>query len=372
MSDRTCANLDQIPDALAKTGFILEHHVAEEFKRSGWWTIGGRYYADDVDGRARELDLVAYRTDKSKDLEVVTAVLVSCKKDEQTTWTFLTKDKPKHDPNFDWDPIHYWTDVQPLQAYLASESWKEKYLSSAGNLYEKNFKANTDIFAFQQIDSKKITAQNDKSIYDSIVSLMKALDHEVDAVPIRAKGRNRLYLFSLLSVVDAPMVKVNYSEKKPTAIEVEQMTHLARYMVKRRELSALIHFVRSDRLPQFIDSLSKLSNANFKHLTSLVSKSYDAIRSNSKVRAHFTNVLKSRLVLRIDRSLRKTGRSVPKFEEASLGFEDGKLIIHVDIYDDDDLESLNNDKSLAVETAKLLKDIARYEGAFMFESDIPF
>jgi len=78
MPKRVCAALDAIPDALAKTGFIVEHLVAEEFKKAGWSTIGGRYYADDIDGRARELDLVAYRSTKSKGLEVVTAVLVDC------------------------------------------------------------------------------------------------------------------------------------------------------------------------------------------------------------------------------------------------------------------------------------------------------
>ncbi|MBB1060355.1 hypothetical protein [Marilutibacter spongiae] len=372
MSERVCAPLDQIPDALAKTGFILEHQVAQEFKKAGWATIGGRFYADDVDGRARELDIVAYRTYKSKELDVVTGVLISCKKDEETTWAFLTKDKPKYDPNFDWNPVHYWTDVEPLRSYLASDPWKEKYITSAGKLYDENFRAARDVFAFQQVASLNVAARNDKAIFNSIASLMKALDHEVEAVPKRAKGRKRLYYFSLVSVVDAPMVDVSYSGEAPVAAEVARLTHLARYMVRRRDLSALIHFVRSDKLPQFVAALSKLADFNAAHMTKLLATSYESIRWNEKVRAHFADRLKWRLVLRINQALRKNGIPAPKVEDMRIDFEEGRLKILIDTFDGDELEILNSDEPLKTQTAKLLKDAARYEGDFEFEADFPF
>lgn len=371
MSDRICAALDQIPDALAKTGFILEHRVAQEFRKAGWSTIGGRYYADDVDGRARELDLVAYRTGKSKELEVVTAVLVSCKKDDETTWTFLTKEKPRHDPNFDWDPVHYWTDVQPLQTYLASDSWKAKYFKAIGKLYD-DFKATKDIFAFQQVASHKVTPRNDKAIFDSIVSLMKALDHEVEAVPARAKGKKRLYIFSLLSVVDAPMVDVSYAGKKPVASEVDQLTHLARYMVRKTDLSALVHFVRSDKLSDFVGLLSQLSDLNAKHMTTLVKQAHDAIQWNARIQSYFAGRLRARIIWMIGRVFRNSGRPQPNVEEVQLGFDSGHLKILVDVYEDKEIAVLNADRSLKRDTAKLLKEVARFEGAFTFESDFPF
>lgn len=371
MSERICAALDQIPNALAKTGFLLEHQVAEEFKSAGWATIGGRYYADDVDGRARELDLVAYRAAKSKDLEVVTAVLVSCKKDEETTWAFMTKDKPKQDPNFDWDPLHYWTDVQPLRAYLENGSWKENYIKALGKLYENNFKAPRDVFAFQQIASQKPAPRNNKAIFDSIASLMKALDHEIEALPTRAKGRKRFYTFFLLSVIDAPLVDVSYSGKKPVAAEVDRLTHLARYMVRKRDLSALIHFVRSDKLENFVGSLSKLADANAKHMTALIETAYSAIQSNTKVQAYFSGRLKSSLGWNIDRSFSRRGRP-HSVDDVQLGFEKDKLKILINVYEEDDLAMLNADPLLKLDTAKLLKEIARYDGGFVFDSDIPF
>lgn len=371
MPDRTCASLDLIPAALAKTGFILEHQVAQKFRDAGWSTIGGRYYADDVDGRARELDLVAYRTGKTKDLNVVTAVLVSCKKDSETTWAFLTKDKPKHDPNFDWDPVHYWTDVEPLKTYLANDPWKEGYIKKLGKIYEP-FKATKDIFAFQQIASNSVVPRNDRAIFDSIVSLMKALDHEVGIVPARAKGRKRIYVFSLLSVVDAPMVEVNYSNKSPRAAEVARITHLARYMVRKRDLSALINFVRSDKLAETIKSLSLLADANTKQMAVLAEEAYSAVERSTSVRSYFSNKLTPRLAWRIERALKTAGIKPSKISEVGLEFRDGALNLLIEDTYGKELAILNADKSLMTDTAKILKELAKYEGKFVFESDFPF
>ncbi|TIE17698.1 hypothetical protein [Stenotrophomonas maltophilia] len=113
-----------------------------------------------MDGRARELDLIAYRTVTNKDLEVVSAVLASCKKD-------------------------------------------------------------------------------------------------MESLPNRAKNKKRLYHFTLLSIVDAPLVDVFYKGNSPTVTEIDGITHLSRYMVNRRELSALVHFVQASALPQYLKCLTE-------------------------------------------------------------------------------------------------------------------
>lgn len=372
MPKRECAELEKIPEALAKTGFILEHKAAEEFKRFGWTTIGGRYYADDVDGRARELDLVAYRVKKLAEINVVTVVLVSCKKDEESTWAFMTKDKPKQDPNFDWNPVHYWTDVEPLRTYLASDSWKENYFKALGSTYSNNLRASRDIFAFQQISTAKVTPKNDKQIFDSISSLMKALDHELEALPSRMKGRRRLYNFLLVSVVDAPLVDVNYSGQKPVAKQVEKLTHLARYMVRRRELTALVHFTNDEHLPKYAESLTKFANVSARHMASLGDKAYNAIKSNAKIRNYFAEKLNARLVWRINSVFRKIPGSQTKIESIGLDYEDDVLKILIDEFDETHLAKLNSDPNFKKEVAKALREIARYEGAFVFAENIPF
>lgn len=389
MKKRPSAPLDLIPAALEKTGFILEHHVATEFKKAGWSTISGRYYADDVDGRARELDLVAYRSKKVGDVEVVHAILVSCKKDEEHTWVFLTKERPKLDPNFDWDPVHYWTDVEPLKCFLASHTpWKADYLRSIKELYETNLAAAQDTFAFQQVSASDITSpdkkqkqqqkkdkaspKNDSAIFNSIVSLMKALDHEMESLSARAKGRKRVYMFSLLSVVDASMVEVSYADDPPVAKEIERLSHLARYMVRRRDSAALIHFVRADVLPNFIGSMTNVADASATHMNGVVAASYEAIRSNSTVRDHFAKLLLPRLGWRVDQAIRSSGLSSQAVASLILIFKDGVLQLCIDVFEEGVIEFLNSNVELRAATAKILKDVARYEGEFTYDWDIPF
>lgn len=373
MQKRSCAPLDLIPAALERTGFILEHVVAEEFKKAGWATIGGRYYADDVDGQARELDLVAYRTLSSADVEVVTGVLVSCKKDEETTWAFLTRKRPKLDPNHDWDPVHYWTDVQPLQLYLAHSPWKDAYIKALGENYSNNLAASQDTFAFQQVSiGQKPAPKNDRAIFSSIVSLMKALDHEKESLASRMKGKKRIYVFSLLSVVDASMAEVNYSAKEAVAAETGRLTHLARYMVRKRDVAALIHFVRADELSGYLSALTRFADESAKHMASLAGSAYEAIRTNPKIREYFSKKLAPRLNWRIDRSIREAGMPPPKIEAIELDYVKDTLVINVYLFDEDQIEVLSQDEKLIADTKQVLNEIARYKGNFKFDCDIPF
>ena len=168
------------------------------------------------------------------------------------------------------------------------------------------------------------------------------------------------------------MVEASYSGKVPVAAEVEQLTHLARYMVRKRELSALIHFVRSDKLPQFVQALSKLTDFNEKYTGKLIDSSYESIRWDKKVRAHFAEKLKTRLLWRINYILEKDKQPVTHIDELQLDFENGKLQILVDTFDPEELEVLNTYSPVRHETGKVLKEVARYEGEFEFGSDMPF
>lgn len=371
MTRKVCAALEAIPDALSKTGFVLEHRVAEEFRSAGWATIGGRYYADDVDGRARELDLIAYKTFKRRGVTVVYGVLVSCKKDAENTWVFLTREKPPSDPNFDWEPVHYWTDVNPLERYLQSEKWKGELLSRAGSAWD-DLAATRDVFAFQQINSEKVVPKNDAAIFSSITTLMKGLDHELMALPQRQKGKKRIYFFSLLSVVEAPIAEVCYSSPEVKAKEVEAMTYFARYMVRKREIPALMRFVRSDTLPTEIQKIQKLAEAVSLCADSLVNDSFESIKFSHPVQEYFASKLQAMLGWRISGQLSKYRFENSGVQLTSVRFDSGKLMLGIEGTDADGVAFLNSDPELKETARSALKSVAKYEGDFEFEWDIPF
>ncbi len=46
---------------LEKTGFGLEYTVSSILENDGWTVINNKYYIDDVQGSAREIDIIAYK-----------------------------------------------------------------------------------------------------------------------------------------------------------------------------------------------------------------------------------------------------------------------------------------------------------------------
>lgn len=367
---RKSAPLDKIPHALEKTGFLLEHLVSEEFQKSNWSVIGNRYYVDDVDGKARELDLIAYRVSKSDELDVFTGVLVSCKKDAEYTWAFMSKDRPPHDPNVDWEPVHCWTDVEPLASFLSSCEWRKEYLHANKAIYSSLFEKTRNVFATQLVSADGTAPKNDKPIFESITGLFKALDHELGALPNRAKGKHRLYLFTLLTVVEAPLVDVRYHGDSGEALEVDLLTYLARYMVRKRELSAHVHFVRSDKIKEFVGILSLLAEHAASHMTSLVAKSFEAIRASSSVRTYLAKKLGLVVNWRLNRILRSHGIA-QEITNLDLSYGERGLCIGVDVYEDA-LDILNSDVEAHKLTKDALRTVARYGDIFYFDSDIPF
>lgn len=371
-SDRkhSCAPLDEIPRALAKTGFVLEYDVGEAFRSKNWSTINNRYYVDDVDGKARELDLVAYRVIRAEDIEVVTVVLVSCKKDEQNTWAFLTRERPTQDPNFDWEPVHFWTDFEPLASYLDDEDWKPDFLESSQDIRRRFYNATSDVFAFQLVSRDGKAPKNDAPIFDSMAGLLKALDFEIGALPNRVAGMKRLYLFSLMAVVDAPMVEVRYDKKGAKAKEVNRIVHLARYMVRKRALSAQVHYVRSDTIDSYIDLLHSVAAANAKHAKVLVRRAFKAITSSRPVQSYFAQRLHNRLLFAAERVLAIHGqRETP----TRLGLYQSGDELHVELdVSDDAAEILNSDERYRDIVGTALSEVARYDGKFQVASEIPF
>lgn len=168
------------------------------------------------------------------------------------------------------------------------------------------------------------------------------------------------------------MAEVSYSAKEPVAAETGRLTHLARYMVRKRDIAALISFVRADELPSYLSALTKFADESTRHMVGLVNASYEAIRTSRDIRDHFSKKLALRLNWRIDRSIREAGLPVPNIESINLDYVEEMLIINFYVLDERQIAVLNQDEKLLTETQQILNELARYKGKFKFDCDIPF
>ena len=108
----------KIEAQIRKTGFVLENDVAQILRTAGWSVISNKYYVDDYEENVREIDLIAYQVAKVQHLDVYTVLIISCKKSESNVWALLSRKNNLNDPNYDWWPLHAWSNDKALAYQL--------------------------------------------------------------------------------------------------------------------------------------------------------------------------------------------------------------------------------------------------------------
>jgi hypothetical protein len=225
--------------------------------------IANKYYIDDHQDTVREIDLIAYRTTKLPDFRVATIVVVSCKKNEKDAWVLLAKDVDRRDPNIDWQPIHTWSNDKVLKHVLGTPEWRIEYPDfvrkrACGDLHQV---PGRHIFAFQEMNKVSGKPNNDRSIFESVTSLMKAQAYE-PALPQRNRPRS-VYQFNLLSVIETDLVRLDFSGNGDIAeTEVDEETYVARYIIAKQQTFARIHIVRFAALFKALKRYDALHEAN--------------------------------------------------------------------------------------------------------------
>ncbi|MCW7464046.1 hypothetical protein [Leptospira limi] len=149
----------KIESAIQKTGFLFENLVSNLLSENGWFVINNRYYFDNTLEIERELDLIAYKVDKISEFTIYTALIISCKKNSENSWIFLTKDLNQQDPNIKLYPFDYWSNSRIFQQMNAKDiihnKLKEEYHTN--NTLNYLFVLQRNIFAFQEINIDKST-----------------------------------------------------------------------------------------------------------------------------------------------------------------------------------------------------------------------
>ncbi|WP_026054283.1 hypothetical protein, partial [Leptospira weilii] len=261
-----------------------------------WMVINNRYYLDDQTGTQREIDLLAYQISVVENFLVYTVVLVSCKKSDENSWVFLTKSINANDPNIKFLPIDTWTNIKIftemdhinyIQKNVSDEIQKED--SSIRDF----FHLERNIFAFQEVHVDKQAPRNDKNIYDSLVSLLKAKEYERNTLDNRKK-RQCLYNFVCLSVQEVPTIEYFCDSNPPGIQEVDHIKYLNRFIINKKDDFHLVHFIHKKKLISFIDGLDSLHLWFVQKYTEIISEYKKMLlNSSSLLNIYLTEIRKA-------------------------------------------------------------------------------
>ena len=377
-------NLNKVEDSLKKSGFILEHQVTEKLRNDTWTVINNRYYLDDVQEIAREIDLVAYKTHSIKldypkpieNLHIYTTLIVSCKKNEEKLWALLFRECDKTNPNMDWFPIKNWTNNKIFKYLLSKKDWRTSYLEKSKDfgIHDEIFEPTGHLFAYQEIDKNKYTLQNQNNIFGAVSSLMKAESYELSSLE-RRKNDFAIYNFNLISIVDTELINILYKGKSIHSSEVNEAKAVFNYIVNKQETSSRIHFCTFDGFEDCLKSYKNLHKFHKDFFSSFYEEFYENIfNTPEKINLIKQNSL-DYLLWEINYYYKKEFGFDHKIKDFEFELnKKNKLNIYVKAIDQE-IEFLNNNNSVKKVVQRFLKDTYKFTSTFVFddiENNIPF
>jgi hypothetical protein len=372
-------DVEKVREAIRTTGFNLEFQVSEQFRKAGWGVINNKYYVDDAEGSVREIDLVAYRVETVGGVAVYTTLIVSCKKNEENAWALLSKTPRLNDPNIDWHPQHVWTNETKLNHMFVKTEWVPKYLDicKAHSVYDELIAPARHIFAFQEINKTKAkyTCQNDKNIFGSISSLMKAQGYEIGALKVRKTSKNKsVYWFGLITVVDTELVCIDYGQDGSThAQQIDEERYIGSYIINQKEIAARIHFVTAESFSKVLARYNTLHQCNAELAADLTDDFYvDLIEDDE--RASLVDEAFNRAVHGVlNREIRNVTNSW-EGREFKARKPTWLLDSDVEVYGakGTDIDILKSSATAKQIVTAALREHYRYQGPWKFSEEIPF
>lgn len=370
-------DLVEISKSITKTGFKLEYETGKILRENGWHLISNRCYIDDLEGTVREIDLLAYKVTNLTDISVYTVIIISCKKNEANSWALLSRPIEEKDPNYNWRPFKGWTNHPAINHYMSKMTWSPSYHEKLSKECPMLFSApNVDVFAFQEMSKINSSPQNDKNIFASITSLMKAQAYEISILKERQKNKNRIYQFNLASIIDSDLVRILFDGDDTSSELVESEDYLCRYILNQKEEIARIKFITASAFPQVLEQYSKVHTSNCEFVQESHDKFYrDAYKDWPKTQVllpEFNILAKPAIRLAIYRLTNKFSNAI----DLSLSWNEKQQSLSVDIDAEginlDIIAKLNQDTQLKNEISKAVRTVFHYERDFSFDINIPF
>lgn len=363
----------KIVEAIGRSGFVLEHRVTEQLRAHKWAVIHNKYYLDDVQESAREIDLIAYKVGRHRDFVTYTALVVSCKKSDENAWAFLTRDRDIGNPNIDWYPVKVWTNEKVLRHIVAGD-WRDAYL---GELFETDvlkqlLTPSAELFAFQEVDKVRGSIQNDKNIFNAVSSLMKAEAYELNRLEQRKK-RPVIYTFCLLSVADTELFELRFSGDAIEPRQVTEASFVFNYIVNRAETASRIHFVGYSVLDKVLNVYDALHDANAAFFQTLHAGFYAHVFDNYHDYMALSEEFLANIAWAIKHEYHATFRRT--LADTTVEFSlapDGVLEVGL-LSAEEEVEFLKTNARVTERVTEALRRVYRYEGPFRFVAgEVPF
>ncbi len=177
----------------------------------------------------------------------------------------------------------------------------------------------------------------------------------------------------MLTVVDADLVRVHFDRSKVVASSVTDEQYVARYIIKKKDMFARIHFVNINEFPKVLEDYGRLHVANGKIFSEDKEGFFRNILAyNNRVSVFFEDFRKA-VLWTLSARLRQheTGHADLDYVSLSWNEKDSRANVCV-ATSDEDIEFLSGDARAREVVARALKTIYRYEGPFEFAWDIPF
>lgn len=368
-------NDDKYSKEIRKTGFVLEYKVAESLRQSGWTVISNKYYEDDFEGSVREIDLLAYKAKTVQNVSVYTALLISCKKNDTNVWALLARDINLKDPNADWWPLHAWSNDKAIAHELSKQTTPKAYHEDLITLgvTEVLTVPQYEVFAFQEMNRTSGSPQNDKSIFSSVTSLLKAQAYELGALSQRKK-KPCVYQFNLISIIDSDLIRLVIQDENITQEAINSEHYISRYIIKRSETFSRIRFIAHSSFKEKLKQYDFLHESNCKWFDKKINEFYkdilkDYTRSNVLIEEFRNDVWWELYWILRDKCSAKIDKT-----DISIGWskEDDSAKISI-VTSDEAISFLNSNPEIRKTVEASLEKIYRYSGNFIFEvDDIPF
>lgn len=359
-------------DNIKSTGFILESKVSDFLNNHGWGVINNKYYIDDVQSVAREIDIITYKATKVRDVLVYTTLIISCKKNEENVWALLVKNIKPNDPNIDYEPLKNWSN-HPVLNYELNFNNKEKIGVPDGIVYEKIFNVTKNVFAFQEMSKKSGRSNNDKNIFNSITSLMKAQSYELTSLSSRKKERS-VYFFHLMSLIDSEMILLDCEGDEIHPSETESHTIISNYIINGESTASKINFMTLNGFLTNEIYYQKLHEYYVTYINKCFSNFYNDAFSNIDKRKILTKELWHKYGAKLSLEVMRGFKVYDRFSIDDIWPSDDSLIVEITTKSSQLNELLEGSEKIKEQLRIYIEDVfnMKVNKKIAFIDDIPF